>query len=162
MTVEANPPLHGVRVIEIAGEASAFAGRQLAELGAEVILVESSEGASARKRQPFLDGVPDIERSLYHLHFNAGKRSVILDLKSNSGVSDLRRLVHSADVLIESMTPGFMDALGIGFESLRIVNPQMLYVTITPFGQDGPFAEYRGNDLIGAASSGLSARGRGC
>ena len=155
MTVEANPPLHGVRVIEIAGEASAFAGRQLAELGAEVILVESSEGASARKRQPFLDGVPDIERSLYHLHFNAGKRSVLLDLKSNSGVSDLRRLVHSADVLIESMTPGFMDALGIGFESLRIVNPQMLYVTITPFGQDGPFAEYRGNDLIGAASSGL-------
>lgn len=155
MTANAVPPLSGVRVLEIAGESSAFAGRQLAELGAEVILVESVKGASTRNRQPFLDGVPGIENSLYHLHFNAGKRSVILDFDSDSGVSDLRRLVHSADVLIESMHPGFMEVLGIGFESLRTVNPELLYVTITPFGQDGPFARYRGNDLIGAASSGL-------
>jgi crotonobetainyl-CoA:carnitine CoA-transferase CaiB-like acyl-CoA transferase len=152
---DARPPLDGVRVIEVAGRASGFAGRQLAELGAEVILVEPPGGARSRRRAPFLEGGPGVERSLHHLHFDAGKRSVVLDLGSAEGTAELRRLAARADAVIESAEVGAMDALGVGYEALRAANPRLLYVTITPFGQEGPLAKYRGDDLIGAASSGL-------
>ena len=149
------PPLDGIRVIEVAGLPSAFAGRQLAELGAEVILVEPLSGAPSRHRVPYLGGEPGLERSLHHLHFNAGKRSVVLDLAGAEGAEQFRRLVEAADALIESADLGAMDRLGLGYEQLRERNPALQYVTITPFGQDGPLAGYRGNDLIGAAASGV-------
>ena len=155
MTATPAPPLHGVRVIEIAGTASAFAGRQLAELGADVILVEPPEGAPSRHRVPFLDGAPGVERSLHHLHYNAGKRSVVLDLHSDEGAASLRALATGADALVESAEVGAMDARGLGYVHLRATNPDLLYVAVTPFGQDGPLAGYRGNDLIGAAASGV-------
>lgn len=156
MTSEVSPPLDGVRVIEVAGLASAFAGRQLAELGAEVILVEPPAGAPSRHRMPYLGGQPGIERSLHHLHYNAGKRSVVLDLESADDADRLRRLVAGADALIESAAIGAMDDLGLGYEDLSLLNPALHYVTVTPFGQDGPLARYRGNDLIAAAASGVT------
>jgi len=155
MTSEPRPPLAGVRVIEVAGLASAFAGRQLAELGAEVLLVEPPGGAPSRYRVPYLTGEPGIERSLHHLHYNAGKRSVVLDLETDQGRSGLRSLAASADAILESADVGAMDALGLGYEQLKALNPNLEYVTITPFGQDGPLAGYRGNDLISEAASGV-------
>ena len=155
MAPNSEGPLSGIQVIDLAGEIGLFAGRQLGELGAEVIRIEPPEGDSARLRQPFLDGEPGIERSLYHLHFNANKRSVILDLNSPENREQLRRLAVSSDVLIETASPGEMDAMGLGYDDLRILNPGLLYVAITPFGQNGPLRHYRGNDLIGAATSGL-------
>jgi crotonobetainyl-CoA:carnitine CoA-transferase CaiB-like acyl-CoA transferase len=155
MTAEPGAPLSGVRIIEIAGLASAFAGRQLAELGAEVILVEPPAGAPSRHRLPFLEGESGVERSLHHLHYNAGKLSVVLDLEKDEGAAGLRRLVAGADALIESADVGAMDALGLGYDDLKRLNPALLHVTVTPFGQDGPLGGYRGNDLIGAAASGV-------
>ena len=149
------PPLDGIRVIEVAGQATGYAGRQLAELGAEVILVEPPEGAHARQREPFIEGEVGSERSLYHLHYNAGKRSVVLDLGSDAGTADFRRLAATADAVLESEDLGALESLGIGYEALREANPELLYVTVTAFGQDGPLSRYRGNDLIGAASSGV-------
>ena len=147
------PPLAGIRIIEVAGPATGYAGRQLAELGAEVLLVEPPDGAAARRREPFLESEAGPERSLYHLHYNAGKRSVVLDLGSDEGAADFRRLAATADAVLESADPGALAALGVGYAVLREANPELLYVTVTPFGQDGPLAGYRGNDLIGAASS---------
>ena len=155
MIAETTPPFDGVRVVELAGPLAAFAGRQLAELGAEVILVEPPGGARTRHRQPFLEGEPGVERSLHHLHFNAGKRSVVLDLETEEGREDFRRLAATADAVLECERPGAMDARDVGFEALQATNAGLLYVTITPFSQEGPLSGYLGNDLIGSASSGL-------
>ncbi len=151
----AGGPLAGVRVLDLAGESGVFAGRQLGELGADVVRIESPQPDAVRSRAPFLGGQPGAERSLYHLHFNANKRSVTLDLGSGEGVERLRRLAASADMLIETAAPGAFDALGAGYEVLHTLNPALIYVTVTPFGQDGPHREYRGNDLIAVAASGL-------
>ena len=148
-------PLADIRVLDLAGEAGLYAGRQLAELGADVIRVEPPGGDRSRQRSPFLGDTAGPERSLYHLHFNAGKRGVVLDLETPEGIEQLQDLASTADVLIETAAPGAMDAKGIGYAALGERNPALIYTTITPFGQDGPFRDYRGNDLIGAATSGL-------
>ena len=132
-----------------------FAGRLLGEFGADVIRVDAPEGDLVRRRPPFLDGEAGLERSLHHLHFNAMKRSVALDVRTPDGADLLRRLTAVADVLIETERPGVMDALGIGYEALRSTNPSLIYATVTPFGQEGPLRDYKGSDLIGVASGGL-------
>lgn len=148
-------PLSDVRVLDLAGEAGVFAGRILGDFGADVIRVEPPSGSAVRRRGPFLDDREGPERSLYHLHFNANKRGVTLDLAQEKGRELLRRLASVSDAVLETATPGEMDAAGIGFGALREVNARLLYVTITPFGQQGPMRGYRGNDLVGVASSGL-------
>ena len=151
----APPPLDGVRIIEVASIPAAFAGRQLAELGAEVILVEPPRGAPSRHRAPYLASDEGPERSLHHLHYNQAKRSIVLDLDTPEDAATFRRLAATAHAIIEAEPPGAMDARGLGFDALRTLNPSILYATVTPFGQQGPLAGYRGNDLIGAATSGL-------
>ncbi|MDP6580730.1 MAG: CaiB/BaiF CoA-transferase family protein [Vicinamibacterales bacterium] len=148
-------PLADVRVVDLAGESGQFAGRLLAQLGADVIRVEPPEGSPVRSRQPFLDGVQGRERSLYHLHFNAGKRGITLDYRSEQGSELLRRLAAASQMLIETAPPGEMDALGLGFESLREESPRLLYGTVTPFGQEGPMRDYRAPDIVASAMSGL-------
>ena len=148
-------PLAGINVIDLAGDPGLFAGRLFGELGADVIRVEPTAGDPSRKRQPFLGGERGIERSLYHQHFNANKRGVTIDVNSERGAELVRRLASTADVLIETASPGAMDTLGLGYEALRVSNRGLLYVTITPFGQAGPFRDYRGSDLIATATSGL-------
>jgi crotonobetainyl-CoA:carnitine CoA-transferase CaiB-like acyl-CoA transferase len=152
---DAPGPLSDVRVIDLAGESAVFAGRLLGELGADVVRVEPPGGDSVRRRPPFLDDEPGPERSLYHLHFNASKRSVALDIRRPEGAELLRRLARASDVVLETGRPGEMDALGVGYEALRPVNPVLIYATVTPFGQEGPMRDYRGNDLTAVASSGL-------
>ncbi|MDP6605276.1 MAG: CoA transferase [Dehalococcoidia bacterium] len=151
----ADGPLADVRVLDLATEMGVFAGRLLAELGADVIRIEPPGGDAVRERSPLLEGVAAPSGSLYHEHFNAGKRGVTLDIHSPRGGALLCRLVETADVVLETFAPGEMDALGLGFEALREVNPDLLYTTITPFGQQGPMRDYRASDLTGAASSGV-------
>jgi crotonobetainyl-CoA:carnitine CoA-transferase CaiB-like acyl-CoA transferase len=151
-----NPgPLGDVRILDLAGESGVLAGRLLADLGADVIQIEPPGGSAVRRRSPFLEDLEGVERSLYHHHFNANKRGVTLDITRPEGLELLRRLVAASDAVIETAPPGEMDALGAGFEALRQANPSLLYVTITPFGQQGPMRDYRGNDLICVAASGL-------
>ncbi|TAJ17013.1 MAG: CoA transferase, partial [Dehalococcoidia bacterium] len=147
-------PLTGLRVIDLAGESGVFAGRMLAELGADVIRVEPPGGDGIRRRPPFLEGAPTVE-SLHHLHYNAGKRGITLDAHTTRGVEVLRRLAAVADIWLETEAPGVMDALGLGHAALSEVNPALVYASLTPFGSEGPMAQYRANDLVSVAMSGL-------
>jgi benzylsuccinate CoA-transferase BbsE subunit len=148
-------PLNDVRVIELSAEPALFAARTLALLGADVIHVEPPEGSPARRRAPFLEDEPGPERSLYHLHYNVGKRGITLDYTTARGAALLRRLVAESSILVETHSPGYMDSLGVGYEALCEVNPSLIYGTVTPFGQEGPMRDYRATDIVGTAMSGL-------
>ncbi len=147
-------PLASLRVIDLAGESGVFAGRMLAELGADVIRVESPGGDGIRRRPPFLDD-PAHPESLHHLHFNAGKRGVTLDTHTPRGIEVLKRLAGIADILLETEMPGVMDALGLGYGALSEGNPGLVYASLTPFGATGPMAHYRADDLVSVAMSGF-------
>ena len=147
-------PLEGLRVIDLAGESGVFAGRMLAELGADVIRVEPPGGDGIPRRPPFLDD-PDHPESLHHLHFNAGKRGITLNAHTPRGVEVLRRLAVIADIWLETEAPGVMDALGLSPVALAELNPGLVYASLTPFGGEGPMAQYRADDLVSVAMSGL-------
>ena len=147
--------LSDVRVLDLAGESAVLTARLLADLGADVIRIEPPSGDPVRRRPPFLDSDRGPDASLHHLHYNRNKRSVVLDLESQHGRAALLGLVAGAGAVIETAAPGAMDALGIGYEAMSAVNPGLIYTTVTPFGQIGPFRHYTGNDLTGAASAGL-------
>ena len=132
-----------------------LAGRILADLGAEVVLVEPPEGSASRWLAPYVDDEAGPERSYRHLYFNANKRSIVLDLEDEAGCARLRELAASSDVLLESAVPGAMAAAGLGYEDLRRINPSLIYVSITPFGQDAPWASWKANDLVTSAAGGL-------
>lgn len=131
-------------------------GKIMADLGAEVIAIEPPEGNPVRKLGPFYKDDPNPERSLVWWAFAAGKRSVVLDITSDTGAERLRGLVADADFLFESFAPGYLDSLGIGYESLHQINPSIVMVSMTPFGQTGPYARFQGPDLVGMAMGGLS------
>jgi crotonobetainyl-CoA:carnitine CoA-transferase CaiB-like acyl-CoA transferase len=146
--------LDGLRVLDLAHERGLLCGQILADLGADVILVEPPEGARARRLGPFYKDEPHRERSLHFAAWARGKRSLALDLDTDEGRARLRELARGADFLIESDTPGEMAARGLDFASLERVNPALVYVSLTPFGQDGPKARYATTDLVVLASGG--------
>ena len=148
--------LAGVRVVEIAGLPLAFAGRYLADLGAEVILVEPPDGAPTRGMGPFLGGTPGVERSFPHLSWNANKRSVVLDPASEPGGDTFKRLIASADVLLESAPVAERSALGLDHEALLRRRPDLVHVSATPFGPNGEWKHWKANDGVACAASGLA------
>lgn len=152
MTVDA---LAGVRVLDLADESAAFAGRILADLGADVIKLEPPGGGRTRQRAPFLDDQPGPERSFTHLYHDANKRSLVLDRDTPEGAEAFARLVAGADVLIETAAPAQRTALGLDAERLRALNPRLVHASITPFGPDGAWSAWRANDLVAGAASGL-------
>jgi crotonobetainyl-CoA:carnitine CoA-transferase CaiB-like acyl-CoA transferase len=146
--------LHGLRVLDLADSFGALCGQILADLGADVILVEPPGGSTARARAPFWKDEPGVERSLPFWAYARGKRSVVLELETEAGRSELRRLARGADFLVESAPPGRMRELGLDHDSLARENPALVYASISPFGGDGPKADYAATDLIVAAASG--------
>jgi formyl-CoA transferase len=144
--------LSGVRVVEIgAFMAAPFATMQLADLGAEVVKVENPEGGDpVRATGPFVAG-----QSSPFARLNRNKKSVALDLKSTAGRAALLRLAESADVLVENLRPGALRRLGLGYEDLRAVNPGLVYVSISGWGQDGPLSPLAGLDIMAQARGGL-------
>lgn len=145
-------PLAGVRVIEIAAYmAGPFGAMQLADLGADVVKVEAPEsGDPVRAVGPHLDG-----HSSPFARLNRNKRSVAVDLKSAHGKDILRRLLGRADVIIENLRPGALARLGFGYESVRELNPRIIYVSASGWGQDGPLSALPGLDIMAQARSGL-------
>ncbi|WP_197486929.1 CaiB/BaiF CoA transferase family protein, partial [Rhizobium bangladeshense] len=144
--------LDGVTVIDFthigAGPTSTML---LADMGANVIKIEPPEGELGRKLGPSWIGK---DSALFH-GFNRNKLGVTLDLKSSAGLDAARRLVSNADVVVESMRPGVMARLGLGFDALRALNPRIVYCSISAYGQSGPYAERPGVDGILQADSGL-------
>ena len=148
--------LDGIRVVEIADELAAHAGLELAGLGADVIKVEPPEGSATRRIGPFADGDHDPETSLFFWQHNRGKRSIVIDRRVETDVDLLRALIASADVLLLS---GADEALlsglaGLGREELLARHPGLIIARMTPFGDDGPWASYRANDLVHLALGG--------
>ena len=150
-------PLHGLRVIELADEKGQFCGKLMADLGADVVKVEPPGGHPTRSVGPFLNDVPHRERSLSFWHYNTSKRGVTLDLERPQGKAILRRLAAGADVLLETFDPGLLGSLGLGYETLRAFNPALVYCSLTPFGQTGPWRDYRTSDLLQLAAGGQMA-----
>ena len=141
--------------MDLADEPAVFATRILADLGADVIRVEHPSGGRLRSLAPFVDDEPGIERSLYHLYHNANKRSVTLDITEPAGREIFKKLVTTTDVLVETGAPGHMASHGLGYSDLAAVNSGLIYVSVTPHGQGGPWKDRNGTDLTAAASSGL-------
>jgi len=130
-------------------------GKILSDLGAEVIKVEPPAGSSSRKIGPFYKDIPDPEKSLFWFAYNTNKKSITLDIEKAEGKEIFRQLVRRADFVAESFPPGHMEGLGLGYETLRQINNQLIMTSITPFGQSGPHAHFRASDLIPWAMSGF-------
>jgi crotonobetainyl-CoA:carnitine CoA-transferase CaiB-like acyl-CoA transferase len=154
-----NPPLTGIRVIELARIlAGPWAGQLLADLGADVIKVENPDGGDDTRRwgPPFVAGAEGENLSAAYYHStNRGKRSIAVDFASPDGARIVRELVATADVLIENFKLGGLRKYGLDYESLKAINPKLVYCSITGFGQTGPYAPRAGYDFIVQAMSGL-------
>jgi crotonobetainyl-CoA:carnitine CoA-transferase CaiB-like acyl-CoA transferase len=149
--------LDDLRVLELTNSLSgAFCAKLLADQGANTLKIEPpGRGDPARHEPPFIGGDPHPDRSALFLAFNTNKRSVTLDLTTRTGRAMLLALVAERDVLIETFTPGYLAELGLGDDVLKQVNPGVIVTSITPFGQTGPYRDYRGNDLIAQAMGGF-------
>jgi crotonobetainyl-CoA:carnitine CoA-transferase CaiB-like acyl-CoA transferase len=148
-------PLAGLRVVDMADEKGELCGRLLADLGAEVIRIEPPEGALSRRLPPFAEGA---DTSLYFIFRNAGKRGAVVDLNEESGRARLHALLDSAEIFIESTHPGTLAALGLSREALLERHPQLIVTSISDFGQDGPYADYQGTEMVSFAMGGMMHR----
>jgi crotonobetainyl-CoA:carnitine CoA-transferase CaiB-like acyl-CoA transferase len=142
------------RVLDLTNERGLLCGQVLGDLGADVIAVEPPGGSPARRLGPFYHDRPHPDRSLFWWAYSRNKRAVTLDIDRDSGRALLLRLVERADFLIESDRPGALAARGLGYDELAAVNPGLIYVSITPFGQEGPKAGYADSDLVVTAAAG--------
>ena len=143
------------RAIDLTAEIGGLTTMVLAGLGVDVIRVEPPGGHPTRRRGPMLRD--DQDSSLYWAQMNAGKRSITLNLDDETDRHRLRRLCETADFLFESDAPGAMSARGLGYDDLHELAPQLIYVSITPFGQSGPKSMWAASDLIGHVAGGLSS-----
>jgi crotonobetainyl-CoA:carnitine CoA-transferase CaiB-like acyl-CoA transferase len=133
-----NGPLTGLRVVELASEMAAYAGKLLGEMGAEVVLVEPPGGHWTRWIGPFLNDQSDPDNSMWWWHYNVGKRNVVLDLDDQADAELCRRLIGSADVVLEAEPPDRLGALGLDHPQLRADNPGLMWASVTPFGREDP------------------------
>ncbi|MBW2426265.1 MAG: CoA transferase [Deltaproteobacteria bacterium] len=146
--------LTGIRVIELASERCAFAGKLLADMGADVILVEPPGGDTSRSYPPFLEDQPGPDRSLYWWHYNTSKRGIVLDLEREEAQAAFRRLAETADVLVESEPIGRLERLDLDYPQLSTRRPELIHASITPFGRENSRREELATDLTILAGGG--------
>ncbi len=149
--------LSGIRVLDLTTSRAEMAGRVLADLGAEVIKVEPPGGCDARRLPPFDERAGPGGRSLYWAALGLGKLSLELDLDAPAGRAAVIDLARGADILVESYDPGYLDAIGLGYEALSAFNPRLIFVSVSPFGATGPKAHWPASDLTLEAASGRLA-----
>jgi crotonobetainyl-CoA:carnitine CoA-transferase CaiB-like acyl-CoA transferase len=149
--------LNDVCVLDLSEDiAGPFCSKLLAGLGAEVIKVERpGSGDVSRRAGPDLGATPHPEQSALFLYLNTGKKSMTLDVDSQTGATILRRLAQGCDLLLESFPPGYLDRLGLGYVALEKLNPGLIYTSVTAFGQSGPYHDLKGSELIAQAMGGL-------
>jgi crotonobetainyl-CoA:carnitine CoA-transferase CaiB-like acyl-CoA transferase len=147
--------LDGVVVLELArGIREAYCGKLLADLGARVIKVEPPGGDAVRAMGPFPGGQPDSEKSGLFIHLNGNKESLTADLTQEADRQLVRDLARKADILIEGFAPGYLASVGLGYDRLGAINPRLVYTSITSFGQDGPCANWLGEEIVDWAMGG--------
>ena len=149
--------LAGYRVLDVTHfVAGPYLTKLMADLGAEVIKIEKPrQGDGARRLGPFVGDEPDIEKSLPFLFYNTGKKSVTLNLKTVQGTEIFKEMVKHADIVVENFEPRVMPSLGLEYETLSQINPAIVVTSISNFGQDGPYRDYKATELIEYATSGL-------
>ena len=146
--------LRGLRVVELAAEPIAFAGKLLGDMGADVILVEPPGGDPSRRYPPFLDDQPGEDRSLYWWHYHTSKRGIVLDLDAEEGRRRFLALIATADVLLEAEPRQRLSALGIDYADLAAVRPDLVHVAVTPYGRSDPKSDLPYTDLTLMAAAG--------
>ncbi|MFC1871764.1 CaiB/BaiF CoA transferase family protein [Chloroflexota bacterium] len=144
-----------VRVLDLSDEKGFLCGKILGDMGADVIKVERPGGDPGRNIGPFYHDIPDPEKSLFWFAFNGNKRGITLNIEADDGQQIFRQLVKDADILIESFNPGYMDGLGLGYPALNEINPRLIMVSVTPFGQTGPYKDYQASDIVCMAMAGF-------
>ena len=147
--------LDDIRVIDLTTETGAYATKLLADLGADVIRIEPPSGDPLRNVGPFWHDEGRADRSLYFFNLNTNKRSMTLDIERPEHRAIFERLVRTADVVVESFTPGYLDSLGLGYAGLTKLKPDIILTSITGFGQSGPHARWLWTDIVGVAMSGM-------
>ncbi len=147
--------LGAFRVLDLTEEKGLMCGKILGDLGADVIKIEMPGGDAARQRGPFYKDDIHPEKSLYWIYTNLNKKSITLDIQKDEGREIFRRLVRTADFLIESFDPGYMAGPGLGYEDLEMINPRIIMTSITPYGQTGPRKDYIHSDMTAWATGGM-------
>ncbi len=142
------------RVLDLTDEKGLLCGKLLGDLGADVIKIERPGGDLARSIGPFYHDEPDPEKSLFWFAFNTSKRGITLDIETAEGQEVFKKLVKRADFVIESFPPGYLDRLGLGYSALEQLNPGVVMVSITPFGQSGPHKDYKASGMVAWALGG--------
>jgi len=143
------------RVLDLADQTGGvYCARILAALGADVIKVEPPGGDPTRRIGPFYHDEPHPEKSLHWFTYNLNKRSITLNLQCATGQELFKRLVKTADFVVESFRPGYLDSLGLGYTAISAINPRVILTSVTPFGQTGPYSQFKGPDLVVMAASG--------
>jgi crotonobetainyl-CoA:carnitine CoA-transferase CaiB-like acyl-CoA transferase len=136
------------RVLDLTDERGLLCGKILADLGADVIKIEKPGGNLARSIGPFYHDIPHPERSLFWFAFNTNKKGITLNIETADGKDIFKRLVKSADIVVESFDPGFMDRLGLSYPELSKINPGIIMTSITAFGQTGPYSNFKVSDIV--------------
>ena len=147
--------LPGFRVLDLTSSMGALCGKLLGDMGMDVIKIEPPQGDSARSEPPFAKGHAHREGSLRFAYLNAGKRSITLDITKPQGKRLLLRLTKSADVVLETFAPGFLASHDLGYSDLIKMQNKLILASLTGFGQDGPYAQFKAPDIVGTAMGGL-------
>ena len=144
--------LAGVKVLDLSQDiAGSFCARLLADYGADVLKLEPPGGAALRRMGPFFHDDPHPEKSLFFLVLNLNKKGATLNLETSTGQSIMRQLVRQVDVIVESCRPGYLSSLGLSYADLEQLNPSLIMTSITPFGQEGPYSQYLGEEIVSYA-----------
>ena len=143
------------RALDLTDEKGFLCGKILGDLGVDVIKIERPGGDPSRNIGPFYHDIPDPEKSLYWFAYNSNKRGITLDIETSDGQKIFKKLVKTADFVVESFHPGYLDKLGLGYSNISKSNPRIIMVSITPFGQTGPYKDYKASDIVAEAMSGF-------
>lgn len=147
--------LAGNRVLDLTDEKGLLCGKILGDLGADVIKIERPGGDSARNIGPFYNDIPDPQKSLFWFSYNTSKRGITLNIETEDGKEIFKRIVKTADFIVESFSPGYLDNLGLGYSALTEINSRIIMASISPFGQEGPYRNYKASNLVLEAMSGM-------
>ncbi len=142
------------RILDLTDQRGTFCARLLADMGADVIKIEKPQGGEARNIPPFAGDLPHPEKSIYFLYRNANKKGITLNIETPDGKAIFEKLVKSVDVVVESGKPGYLKGLGLDYKALKEINPGLVMASITDFGQDGPYRDWKSSDLVDFAMSG--------
>jgi benzylsuccinate CoA-transferase BbsE subunit len=146
--------LNHLRAFDLTDARGFLCGKILADLGVNVIKVEKPGGDSSRYNGPFWHGKPDPERSLYWFAYNSNKKGITLDIEKPRGQEIFKKLVAAADFVIESFAPGYLEKLNLGYSYFHEIYPKLIWTSITPFGPEGPYRDYKDSDIVVMGLSG--------